>query len=264
MSARPLEGRRVLLTRPEARGHGLAARLRVLGAVVEEHPTIVFEPLLDTAEVAAALRALERFAAVFFTSPTGVTCFAAAHARHVPERPLALTAAAVGSATARALAAAGIPPAVVGDEPNAAGLGEAARRLGLAGREVLVVRPEVSPGRLEEALAAAGAAVRAVAFYRTAPAPTRVDAARALAASPIDAVVFASPSALLALLGTDEVPRASVREALLRTRRVAIGPTTSEALASEGFPATSVAEAPTDEAVAQAVVRALQSPRTVC
>jgi uroporphyrinogen-III synthase len=254
----PLEGRKVLVLRPEGLGRELAVRLGSLGARVDLRPAIAFEPPADPAPCREAIAALERYDRVVLTSPTGVRFFVQGveEAGWRPEG-LRTPVAAVGSGTARALRQAGIEPEVIAEDSRAEGLAAALRAHVGRGERVLLVRPERTREILAESLAAMGARVDAVAFYRTVASPESQAAALAVARGAYDAVIFTSPSTFLRLreAGGGEAFDAGLR----RARRVAIGGVTAEALSAAGFAAAAVAERPTVEAMVEAVLAALSS-----
>ena len=64
-----------VVTAAEGSFPGLAAALRGIPAVVEEHPLIAFEPPLDWLPVDEAVRNLGRFDALAFTSPRSAAAF---------------------------------------------------------------------------------------------------------------------------------------------------------------------------------------------
>ena len=103
-----LQGRRIVITRPAEKARRLADRLRSLGAVPIEFPTVKIEPA-ESGPLDAALRALDTFDWIVFTSANGVEAvfarFAAAgkDARAVAARKVA----AIGPVTAQALRAKG-------------------------------------------------------------------------------------------------------------------------------------------------------------
>ncbi|HEX4048778.1 MAG TPA: uroporphyrinogen-III synthase, partial [Elusimicrobiota bacterium] len=119
---KPLAGRVVVLTRPRESSATLAAALDALGARVVFAPLIRTLPPRSWRDLDAAIRGLARFDAVVFASAKAVEAFfARAKAlRARPARPRFV--AAVGAATAGALAARGWRTAVVPDDARAEGL----------------------------------------------------------------------------------------------------------------------------------------------
>ncbi len=84
----PLFGKRVLVTRPAEQAAEFAAALWEAGAEPVLAPTIAIGPPDDPAPAAAAVRELDRYAWVVFTSRNGVdACFAALRADNGDGRP---------------------------------------------------------------------------------------------------------------------------------------------------------------------------------
>ncbi|MBZ5639424.1 MAG: uroporphyrinogen-III synthase [Acidobacteriia bacterium] len=256
---RPLEGRTVLLTRPESEGRELAARLANLGARVVTEPVVAFESLAEAPEARSAAERVDRYDLLVFTSANGVRFFAEA-LRRVGKEPgdVRVRVAAVGPGTAKALRESGFVVQRVAAESRADGLAAELRGEVRPGTRVLWARAESVRRVLPEALAAAGAEVDEVAVYRTLASARAPAAAARLATGDLDAVVFASPSAVRLLL--EAVPGSSAAAAggLRRARRVAIGEVTAAALDRAGYPASSVAGAPTDDELESALLRSFR------
>lgn len=123
---RPLFGKRVLITRTRRQASALARLLALEGALPVELPAIEIEPAADAAAVEAALSGLRAGAYTWavFTSANGVDAFF----RLLGERGLdarafaAARVAAIGPATAEALAEHGIIADAVPDEYIAEGV----------------------------------------------------------------------------------------------------------------------------------------------
>lgn len=229
-----LDRRTVVVTRSRGGEDALAARLAELGASVREIPSISFAPPADAGPLDAALRDLARFDWAVFASATAVER-TLERLRSLGIDPAALAArhlAAVGPATAHALAAGVREPDLVPAEARGEALA-AALAPHVRGRRVLFPRPAEGRPELLEGLVAAGALVVAVEAYRTVPAPP--DVVRPLAgwirSGEVHAVAFASPSAVKAVVAGlgDDSPL------LGRVVLAAIGPSTGEALRQAGF-----------------------------
>jgi len=262
---RPLSGRSVLLPRPKEKRDDLVCRLEALGARVSVRPTIAFEPPSDPEPARRAIREIERYDLLVFTSARGVACFLdLARTEGVDPGRRRRTVAAVGPATASALREAGITVDLVATDSRAEGLAAALSGLEVRGRQILLVRPEVARDVLPEALRERGARVDAVPFYRTVPAASASQTALELERGSYDAVVFTAPSTLRALLAGAPAGREAVLRGLARVARVAIGPVTAEALAEAGVPAHAVADSPAAESIAEALVRVLRGRPGVC
>jgi uroporphyrinogen III methyltransferase/synthase len=194
---RPLEGRTIVITRARAQAQRFAQLLEAAGARVLQAPTIVIEPpasweLLDT-----ALGALDSFTWVVFTSVNGVAMVD----RRLSARGLAWAAiarkrvAAIGPATAEALAEHGVRVELVPTEYRAEALVEALRRLVGPADRVLLPRAKETRDVLVVELRRLGVAVTEVPAYQTRRIEDGVARLReALASGSVDAVTFTSSS----------------------------------------------------------------------
>ena len=219
VTAGPLAGASVVVTRARAQASELATRLRRLGASVIEAPAIRIEPTSE------ALPPLAGFDLVCLTSPNGVELlFDRLGARGEDARALAgATVAAIGPGTARALREHGVIADVVPERFVAEGLVDS-----LAGVEVsraLIARASSARDVLPDALRERGAEVTIVDLYDTVAEPIGELAAPAIAAA--DYVTFTSSSTVRFFLAS-----ASLGE---HTRVVSIGPVTSETLRERGL-----------------------------
>jgi uroporphyrinogen-III synthase len=259
----PLAGLGVLVTRNPGEWPALLARLEALGASATfRSPTIQAEPA-DPEAVDAAVDALDTFAWIAFTSGSGVRSLAeAARRRGIAIGGGAPRFACVGEGTARVLASVvGRAADLVAEDGTGRGLARALLARRGAGDRVLVVRPEVSAGGLERALREGGADFDEVAVYRTVPAPWVSDLATSILRGHFAVVVFTAPSAFRSILEAPGAGDDRVASALARTTRVAIGPTTAEALAGASLAPDAVAERPDEEAVEAAIVAAVARRR---
>jgi uroporphyrinogen III methyltransferase / synthase len=194
---RPLEGRTIVITRARAQAQRFAQLLEAAGARVLQAPTIVIEPpasweLLDT-----ALGALDSFTWVVFTSVNGVAMVD----RRLSARGLAWATitrkrvAAIGPATAEALAEHGVRVELVPPEYRAEALVEALRRLVGPADRVLLPRAKETRDVLVVELRRLGVTVTEVPAYQTRRIEDGVVRLReALASGSVDAVTFTSSS----------------------------------------------------------------------
>jgi uroporphyrinogen III methyltransferase/synthase len=234
--ARPLFGRRVLVTRPREQAADLVDRLETAGADAIVAPMIRIEPPDDPAPLDDACARLGTFDWIVFPSTNAVE----AVLDRLLASPRDLRALAgvrlcvVGPATARRLVAYGIKPDLMPAEYRAEALIDAMTDAGDV-RGVRVLLPHADIGReiVADELRRRGADVTEVTAYRTvATEPEREgepDIYHMLLERQIDVVTFTSPSAvrnMVRVLGAE--PAAD----LLRTTVVAsIGPVTAEAAA---------------------------------
>lgn len=245
-ASRPLFGRRVLVTRARDQASALAAQLRALGADVVEAPVARFAPPEDVSALDAALGDLAGTAWTAFTSANAV--------RFTWERLRALgrdarafgscRIAAIGAATAHALAARGVSADLLPATADAEGLAAALTAASPPGR-ILLPQADNARVALARALSAAGWQVRAVTAYRAVPLVPDIAAAERF-----DAVTVASSATaerLVRVLGADGLARLLASG----TRFYAIGPQTAAAMSALGMPPAATAS---DASVAGLVV----------
>jgi uroporphyrinogen III methyltransferase/synthase len=232
----PLEGRTIVVTRAAAQAQRFTQLLQAAGARVIEAPAIVITPPASWEPLDEALAALETFTWVVFTSVNGVAMVD----RRLAARGLAWAAlggrrvAAIGPATADALAEHGVRPDVVPAEYRAEGLLEHLHpRLTPADR-VLLPRAAQTRDVLVTGLRQLGAEVTEVAAYATRRAEAGTARLReALAGGGVDAVTFTSSSTArnFAELFTEAERRAWLQ----RVTVASIGPITAATAAEYGL-----------------------------
>ncbi|MBL6752220.1 MAG: uroporphyrinogen-III synthase [Nevskia sp.] len=167
MTAAPLRGLRVLVTRPAQQAAALCRLIEQAGGEALPLPLLAIVPAADPAAAAQRLAGADAFDLCIFTSVNAVRHGLGLHAGPWP--PLL---AAAGAATAEALrdaGFAGVLAPVRGD--GGEGLLAAPELQAAAGRRVLIVTGENTLAGLAEGLRARGAAVATVAVYRRVPEP---------------------------------------------------------------------------------------------
>ncbi len=250
----PLGGRRVVVTRAEGQSSGLARHLAEAGAEVALLPLIEVVPSADPRPLERAASELPLYDWMVFTSANGARALIDAAEGSLPR---GLSVAVVGRATAEALREAGIEPALVANQGHAeALLADLAPRV--AHRRVLLPQADDARPLLARGLEAAGADLTVVTAYakRLPPdAPTR--AAELFSSSPLGWVTFTSGGIarrFVDLLGPAWPER---RGELLAA---SIGPVTSADLRALGIEPTTQAAEPTDAALVEGIVDAVNSP----
>ena len=227
---RPLFGRRVVVTRARAQAGELSVELERFGAEVYEFPTIKIRSPEDFGPLDAAIRDLDSFGWIVFTSVNGVEAFEERLRHHgldlraVPRRA---KIAAIGPATVRKIEEVGLRVDVVPEEYRAEALIEALEAGSLAGERVLIPRARVAREVLPEKLREAGAEVVVPPAYESFPSSEwKEDLAGLLEAGEVDCVTFTASSTvenLVGAFGPEEAARL-----LAKTRVACIGPVTAE------------------------------------
>lgn len=241
--ARPLFGKRILVTRPKPQANELVDRLEAMGAQAIEAPMIRIVPPEDFQPLDDACARAGEFDWIVFSSANAVDAFVD-RLLEGPQDVRCLNGVklcVVGPATAERLSRHGLkvdltPPEYRADAVLRA-LSETATVKGL---KILLPRADIGRDVLADDLRKQGAEVTEVIAYRTIAAePEREgepDIYRMLLERRIDVVTFTSASAVrhfVRVLGAE--PAAD----LLRTTVVAsIGPVTAEAASQSGIETT--------------------------
>jgi uroporphyrinogen-III synthase len=258
VSALPLEGRKILVTRARHQAGRLSEELRARGAEVVEVPAIEIEPPDSWEGLDRAIRQIPEYQWLIVTSANAVRSLRERmRVLQVGSEALAhLRIAAVGSATAGALREAGLEPEVVPREYVAESLIEA---LGaqVRGQRVLLARAAIARDLIPDALRAREASVEVVDAYRTVIPLDSIEQIRRLfeGVDPLpDAATFTSSSTVTNFLALLEAAGVSVPPGM---RAISIGPITSRTLRERGLEPAAEAEPHDLEGLVQAVVRVL-------
>ncbi len=250
---------RVLVTRAAGTWPGLTERFRGTPVVLEMAPTTIQVEPIDPRAGNEAIDRLHRYDWLVATSGQGVKALVLRlAARGILDLPAGMRVAAVGPATARALLGIGARVELVADDTGSDGLAALLSARLSGGSRVLLVRPEGGASLLAAMLRARGAEVDEAPLYRTVVSNGAKGLVDAVIAETYDAVVLTAPSSLELWLDAAGARRSALVAALARTRRVAIGPTTAAHLAAIGLPADAVADHPSEDAVGDAIARALR------
>jgi len=232
----PLTGRRIVVTRPEAKP--LAEELERLGAEVTIVPLIEIRPAEDRRTLEETIGRMGDYDWVVLTSVNGVAAVGPGLVRLGDSTQVA----AVGPVTAEAIRERGLEPAFVAtraSEDIAAGLGE------LEGKRVLMAQADIAEPHLAEELRAKGAEVDVVIAYRTVLVEPPMWGILPLRIA--DAVVLASGSACRSLAAAGGAGGGAML--------VCIGPKTAKVAREVGLKVGLVA----DETTSDGIIRALVS-----
>jgi uroporphyrinogen III methyltransferase/synthase len=191
---------RVAVTRALDQADRLVAALEEEGAEPIVVPLIRVTASLDESGLDAAARRARQYDWIVFTSVNAVRSFASALERVGSSLVTADAprAAAVGSATARALEEMGVMPQLVPEEFSGSGLAAAFQAsVELSGKRILWPRARDARPLLAAVLQGAGAIVDEVEAYGTEPDGAGAQLLRErIDAGAVDVITFASPSAI--------------------------------------------------------------------
>jgi uroporphyrinogen III methyltransferase / synthase len=261
--ARPLFGRRVLVTRPTHQASGMIHKLETLGAVVSRLSAIEIREPADFGPLDCALNQIRdrKWDWLLFTSANGVEAlFRRLESLGRDLRDLGgIKLAAIGPKTAAALRnyhlRADVVPATTF---SSEGLAEALK-LHVMGQRVLLARANRGREFLRDELAKVAALVEQVCVYdqvdAVKPSPGVVDALRR---GEIKYIPLPSSNIARGILGTfDETIRGRVERGEIRL--VAISPETGKAIRDLGYPVAAEAEVFTEDGLIAAMVRLAQA-----
>ena len=253
---RPLDGRKVLVTRPIAQAPELIDRLAALGADSIAAPAIRIVPPEDTRPLDDACASAGSFAWIVFTSANAVDAFME-RLRAVGNGAVALAGVricAIGPATGARIERHGPRVDLAPAEHRGEGVSAALRAAtDLRGARVLLPRADIARPALPDALRAAGADVTEVTAYRTIAVPDWPGPAarELLLRGAIDAVTFTSASAIRSAVQSLGAQQAI--DLLGATVVAAIGPVTARAARQLGVETTVMPSTYTTEALAEAL-----------
>jgi len=254
--ARPLAGRRIVVTRAREQAGDLVRALAALGADVIAAPTIRVEPL-PASELEPLRRALAdcaRYRWIVFTSQNAVHAVCDRLVAWGLDRALAtVPVAAIGPGTARALENRGVTPTLVPERFVAEAVVDAlAARGGLRGARILLPRAHDARDALPDGLRACGAAVEVIPVYRTVAETGDGGALAAeIRAGRVDVVTFTASSTVrrfVELVGRDAAAGG-------RFVAAAIGPITAATARELGISVTIEAERFTVPGLVEAIAR---------
>jgi len=232
---KPLFGKGVVVTRPEAQAESFADLLHDLGARVIHFPTIRIAPPSSWEACDAALERLDTYQWIIFTSANGVSAFfqrLRASGRDIRDLK-GIRLCTIGPATAEAMAAMGVAVDLVPAEYISEGVVKAFEGQDIRGARILLPRAETARDVIPEGLAGQGARVDVVTVYRTVNSGREKGELEAfLKRGLVDVITFTSPSTVLCfmeIMGRDFALPPQVKIA-------AIGPVTAAATKKAGLP----------------------------
>ncbi len=255
-AARPLAGKRIVVTRARSQASSLVEALTELGAEVIELPTIETVPLESYEALDEALRNIGRYQWLIVTSANTVKVLAErlAALEIDPASFCGHCKVAIGSATARAMLEQGMPAGIVPKRYVAETLVEELGD-GVSGSRILLARAAVARDVIPDELARRGATVDVVDAYRTVIPEGAVDRVRDVfsdASRLPQAVTFTSSSTVKHFFrlrqeaGLEGVPQG--------VDALSIGPITSETLREFGWEPAVEAERHDVEGLVEAMV----------
>ncbi len=242
ITSKPLQGMRILITRPEGQSELLSREITTLGGTPVEFPTIAIEAPSDAAELEKTAAVANNFDWLVFTSRNGVQHFLTAAKKVINLRGLSPRIAVIGPSTKSAVEQFGLKCSFMPSTYLTKSLAKELPEVG--GKRILLVRAEGTDAEMASTLQERGALVREVHPYMV--------TARRSSRSPEahDAILFTSPSTVSSF---KEITRDNETDQNRKRIVCCIGPVTARAAKAQGFKVDVVA----DEHTAKGLLKAL-------
>jgi len=256
---KPLFGRGVVITRPEAQTEEFLDLLHQEGARTYLFPTIKIAPPEDYADLDKAIDSMASYNWLIFTSANAVRFFFQRLQESAKDlRDLKGTRiCAIGPTTAREVEKQGITVDLVPTVFTSEGILDALCHQDMAGKSVLIPRAAKARDVLPHGLTRAGARVDCITAYRTVPSGRkRAELDRLMKEGLVDVITFTSPSTVenfIKIMGADHPLPPKVKVAC-------IGPVTAEATRKAGLNVDILQERYTVPALVQRLVQYFGAP----
>ncbi|MCU0651235.1 MAG: uroporphyrinogen-III synthase, partial [Candidatus Omnitrophica bacterium] len=230
---KPLFGKRILVTLPAEDNSRLSGALSDLGADCASLPMISIKPLDDYKPLDAAIRQIEDFHWLIFTSRNGVRFFKdRLDALKMDIRCLqGVKVASIGPKTKEAVECLGIRNDVSPKEYTQEGLLAALKKTGVKGANILIVRAQEARDVLPDGLCALGGRVKVIPAYKAELRKDKFGQARYL--EQFDLVTFTSSSCVQGFFKA--FSKKEIFSGKNKFKAASIGPVTSETARKYGL-----------------------------
>ena len=251
----PLQGKRILVTRPEHQAAEIIGLLKQQGAEVTAVPLIKIVPVSDSAEIKATLKSLNVYDWIVFTSVNGVELFLSTLRRNKIKLSTIndLKFAAIGRKTADGLEKAGIPVALIPKDFVQESLADELIKTVPRDSLLLLVNAEGSRPVLEQQLVSAGLNLDTIGLYKAVPVIENHSRIKTMfAKKEIDAVMLTSSSCVDSFV--DVFGRKGLEEKTKGVTIALIGPISAATARKAGLPVTVESREFTVEGLANALI----------
>ncbi|MEM9159314.1 MAG: uroporphyrinogen-III C-methyltransferase [Verrucomicrobiota bacterium] len=235
---KPLQGRRLVVTRSKGQASELSKKLELLGAEVIGLPLIEISRNVDEQTAKDVFAEIASYDWLVFSSPNGVRFFFETFFENFKDiRSLGfIRIAAVGKSTAKEVEKYFVSVDLIPEEANADSLADALVATdSLDSAKVLIVTGNLGRDVLVKKLDEARAIVDRFEVYKTAPTELKEHpAAKMFREQGADAIIFTSSSGVKNFV--DQAKNLIVEEGATRPKTVSIGPITTESMKKLGMP----------------------------
>jgi uroporphyrinogen III methyltransferase/synthase len=228
----PLAGKRILITRAQGQTEEFSILLKSYGAISIPYPTIEIASPEDWRPLDRAIKGIDTYDWVIFTSVNGVRTFN----QRLKDKGRGVNAlaekkiCAIGPRTQEELEGMGLTVSFIPQEYRAEGVAEGLKALGIQGQKILLPRAKGARRILPEALREAGAVVDEVEVYQAVKPSKSNESLVSILKKGIDVVTFTSSSTVRNFmeLVSDKTVMNGVKVAV-------IGPITAETVRTYGL-----------------------------
>ncbi len=243
-----MASKHIIVTGTDKDATAFALRLQSAGYDAKAFATIRITKKKLNESSLDALRNIESYDYLLFTSAHAVRFFVDELRDQWIKKPSTITIVAVGPATARALAEAGFTAQVVGRRPGFEGLSLQLKEV--SGKRVLFPRSTKASDDAIKALENRGALVTPLLLYATVPLSAPQAVFQEILAD-ADYVIFMSPSAIEGFVSNvAKVPDSTILTEQVRSiRALCIGPFTGRAACKAGFKQIVIAKPSTTDGI---------------
>ncbi|MBN1850436.1 MAG: uroporphyrinogen-III C-methyltransferase [Deltaproteobacteria bacterium] len=255
---KPLFGKRIIITRAREQASEFLAQLTELGAECIEFPTIEIIPPSQWEDMDRAIRSLDRYQWLLFTSVNGVQYFfkrledLGKDVRGLKN----MKVGAIGPKTAEAVYAKGIKPDLVPDEYRAEAVVDAFKKQGAENLNILIPRAAEAREILPEELKKMGARVDVVEAYRTVMPDKGADKVKAmLQDGEIHMITFTSSSTVTNFVSMFESDKDQLKHWMEKSAVACIGPITAQTAEKNGLKVSVMPKDYTVEALTDAILQ---------
>ncbi|HET7522453.1 MAG TPA: uroporphyrinogen-III synthase [Bacillales bacterium] len=239
--ARPLEGKRILVTRAREQAAPFSREIINRGGIPVEIPVIAFRRPAHITEMKTALSHLSEFKWIIFTSANGVRFFMERLREFHLDFPKEAKIAVVGEKTNDTLKNYGLAACIVPKKFVAESLLEQLKSEVQPGDKVLMPRGNLARKVLPEELGSLGAAVTDLVVYETIQNNgSRHALAESILKHRVDAVTFTSSSTVTHFMRL--LAAAGLKDRMGQVKIACIGPVTAETARESGLVPDIVAE----------------------
>ncbi|EDY83004.1 uroporphyrin-III C-methyltransferase domain protein [Verrucomicrobiia bacterium DG1235] len=254
---KPLQGRKLVVTRSQGQASELSSMLEKLGAEVIGLPLITISGNVDKQTAADVFGEIASYDWLVFSSPNGVRYFFEAFFEKFEDiRSLGfLRIAAVGKSTAKEIKKFYVTTDLVPPEANAESLAEALVATdSLDSAKVLVVAGNLGRDVLIDKLEEARAIVDRFEVYKTEQTDLSENpAAKMFREQGADGILFTSSSGVRSFV--DQAKHLQLSASALRPKTISIGPITSATMKQIGLPVDLEAKEASLDSLVDSVVR---------